>query len=129
MRDIDDPTLRRHLSYVLTTDYTDVGLATMQTQYRTNVRLVLPNDIQVAIRATCGDRFVRDAMDQHVYILPDHCALSLDPAKAAGAAKALRASASLPNELALHLGSIEAYLQNVDVLDPMRTLESDLDKR
>jgi hypothetical protein len=130
VRDIDDPTLRRHLSYVLTSDYADVALATMQTPYRTGVRLVIPNEIQVAIRATCGDQFVRDAFDQYVYVLSDRCALSLDPAKAAAAAKALRASTSLANQLALHLGSIEAYLQNVDFIEiPMRTLEDDLDKR
>jgi hypothetical protein len=130
MRDIDDPTLRRHLSDVLTTDYADVGLATIQTLYRTNVRLLIPNELQVSIRATCGDRLVRDPMDQYIYTLPDGCALSLDPAKATAAAKALRASTSLRSELALHLGSVEGYLENVDMIEfPMRILEHDLDKR
>jgi hypothetical protein len=130
LREIDDPTLRRHLGYVLTTDYADVGLATVQTSYRTDVRLIIPNDIQTEIRSRCGDRLVRDAADQNVYVLPAGCALSLDPAKTAAVARALRAHASLANELALHLGTVNAYLQNVDVIElPMETLERDLEKR
>jgi hypothetical protein len=130
LRNIDNPILRRHLADVLTTDYSDVGLATMQTRYRTDVRLVIPNDIQVKIRAGCGDRLVRDTADQDINVLPEHCSLPLDKAEAAATASALRAHASLPHELALHLGSVDGYLQNVDFIEiPMRTLQGDLGQR
>jgi hypothetical protein len=130
LRNIDDPMLRQHLADVLTTDYTNVSLATMQTTYRNDVRLVIPNDIQDRIRTQCGDRLVRDAGDQNIFILPAQCPLVLDPAKAAAAAKALRAHASLASELALHLGSVNAYLQNVAIVQvAIDKLESDLTER
>lgn len=129
LRNIDDAVLRRHVADVLTTDYSDVQLATMQTAYRTDVRLVIPNDIQQQIRASCGDRLVRDAADQYVYVLPEQCNLRLDKAESATVAHALRAHASLEPELALHLSSVTAYLENVDYIEfPMRTLERDLDR-
>jgi hypothetical protein len=130
LRNIDDPTLRRHLGDVLTIDYADVGLATMQTSYRRDVRLVIPNSIQSDIRTHCGDQLVRNAVDQNVYLLPDHCALRLDPAEVAATAKALRAHPALADELTLHLDSVNGYLENVDVIElPMRTLKHDLDHR
>ena len=130
LRNIDNPVLRRHLADVMTTDYSDVGLATMQTRYRTDVRLLIPDDIQREIRARCGDRLVRDAADQDINVLPQRCSLSLDQAEVAATASALRTHASLAHELALHLGSVDGYLQNVDFIEiPMRTLRSDLGKR
>lgn len=130
LRNIDDPKLRRHLAYVMTTDYSDVSLATMQTRYRTDVRFSIPNDVQADIRTRCGDRLERDKLDEYIYVLPQRCDVTLQPARAAAAAAALRARPSLVNELALHLGSVEAYLQNVDVIEvPMRTLAQDLRKR
>jgi len=130
LRNIDDSKLRRHLAYVMTTDYSDVGLTTMQTRYRTDVRFSIPNDVQVDIRTRCGDRLERDKLDEYIYVLPHTCDFTLNPARAAVAAAALRARQSLVNELALHLGSVEAYLQNVDVIEvPMRTLAQDLANR
>ncbi len=130
LRNIDDPTLRRHLGDVLTIDYSDVGLATMQTSYRRDIRLVIPNSIQSEIRAHCGDQLVRNAVDQNIYRLPEHCALRLNPSEVAETAKALRARASLAQELTLHLDTVNGYLENVDVIElPMRTLKHDLDHR
>lgn len=129
LRNIDDPVLRRHLADVLTADYTDVGLATMQTRYRDDVRMVIPNDIEAEIRARCGDRLVRDKADQAIFVLPARCALRLDPVVAAAAARTLRAHPSLAGELALHLSSANAYLQNVQIIETqLETLEGDLDK-
>jgi hypothetical protein len=128
LRNIDDPRLRRHLADVLTTDYSDVGLATMQTRYRTDMRLVIPNDIQNEIRTHCGDRLVRNAADQNIFVLPADCRLALDPSRVAAAARLLRAKFS--RKRALHLGSVNGCLQNIDIIEiPMRTLERDLDKR
>jgi hypothetical protein len=130
LRNIDDPALRRHLGVVMTQDYTNVGLVVMQTRYRDDVRLVIPNDIQTQIRARCGDRLVRDAADQNIFVLPADCALGLDPAEAAAAAKALRAHPALAGELALHLGTANAYLQNVQIIEAaIEALKHDLDKR
>lgn len=130
LRNIDDQTLRRHLGDVLTTDYTNVGLATMQTAYRNDVRLVIPNDIQNEIRVRCGDRLVQDAADQNIFVLPAECPLALDPAKATVAANALRMHPSLAGELALHLGTVNAYLQNVEIIEvAIEKLEKDLERR
>ena len=130
LRNIDDQTLRRHLADVLTKDYTNVGLATMQTAYRNDVRLVIPNDIQTEIRARCGDRLVQDAADQNIFDLPAECPLALDGRRASAAAKALRAHPSLAGELALHLGSVNAYLQNIQIIEvAIDKLKKDLEKR
>jgi hypothetical protein len=130
LRNIDDQKLRRHLGDVLTTDYTNVGLATMQTAYRNDVRLVIPNDIQSEIRARCGDRLVEDSADQNIFVLPAECPLALDPAKVSAAAKALRMHPSLAGELALHLGSVNAYLQNMEIIEvKIEKLEKDLERR
>jgi hypothetical protein len=130
LRNIDDPGLRRHLGAVMTQDYTQVGLVVMQTRYRDEVRLVIPNSIQSAIRARCGDRLVRDAADEDIFILPADCALRLNPGEAAAAAKALRAHPLLAGELALHLSSANAYLQNIDIIEAaIEALKHDLDKR
>jgi hypothetical protein len=130
LRNIDDPALRHHLGDVMTQDYSDVGLAVMQTRYRDDVRLVIPNSIQSEIRARCGDRLVKDAADENIFVLPADCALRLDPAEAAGAAKGLRAHPSLGGELALHLSSANGYLQNVDIIQAeFESLKHDLDKR
>jgi hypothetical protein len=117
LRNIDDPTLRRDLAGVLTADYSQIGLAVMQTRYRDDVRLVIPNDIQTEIRGRCGDRLVEDAAAVHIFVLPPKCAPGLDAARAAAAARALRAHPALAGELALHLASANAYLQNIDILE------------
>lgn len=130
LRNIDDPALRRDLGAVLTADYTTIALAAMQTRYRDDVRLVIPNDIQTEIRADCGDRLVRDAAGVAIFVLPPNCALALDPGRAAAAARALRAHPSLAGELAQHLASAKSYLQNVDIIQlQLETLDHDLEKR
>lgn len=127
LRNIDDPSLRRDLAAVLTADYTPIALATMQTRYRDDVRLVIPNDIQTEIRTRCGDRLVRDASGVDIFVLPPKCPLGLDPASAAAAARSLRAHPALAGELALHLASANAYLQNIDIIQlQLETLAHDL---
>lgn len=130
LRNIDDPTLRRHLGDVLITDYSNVGLATMQTRYRDDVRLVIPNNVQTEIREHCGDRLVRDAADENIFVLPADCTLRLDSAEAATVARALRAHPRLADELALHLSTTNAYLQNIDIIEvAIDSLRDDLNKR
>jgi hypothetical protein len=126
LRNIDDPTLRRDLAAVLTADSTNI-LATMQTRYRDDVRLVIPNDIQMEIRERCGDRLMKDAAGVAIFVLPAKCALGLDPAAAAAAARRLRAHPALAGELALHLASANTYLQDVDIIQlQLETLAHDL---
>ena len=123
IRDIDDPNLRRLLEIVLTADYGPVDYTTVATQYREQVRHVIPNDIQDDIRRACGDRttWMKDGFS--TISLPEHCPLKIDPAKAAAAASALRARPELASELNWHLAAVAAYLQNFEgLVTPMRRL-------
>ncbi len=55
LRTIDDPQLRKDLTTLMTTDIKVIEREVF-TAYRENVRKVIPEDIQDAIRGRCGDR-------------------------------------------------------------------------
>ena len=127
IRNLDDSKVRRNLELVLTSDYAPVDYTTVATRYREQVRQVIPNDIQEAIRRECGDRNVRDKDGGNLIFLPESCSLKFDPAKAAAAAAALRARPDLPAELNWHLAAVATYLQNFDALiTPIRELHAEL---
>jgi hypothetical protein len=130
MREIDDPRLRRDLAVILTADYEPVGFSAMATPYRQHVRQVLPDSVQDQVRIRCGDRNVTREGAQFLVALPPTCGLELDPAKAAEAARLLRAHRELVEELNWHLAAIANYLTNVDGLEgQFRTLDSSFEKR
>jgi hypothetical protein len=130
MREIDDPRLRRDLAVILTADYEPVGFSAMATPYRQHVRQVLPDSVQDQVRNSCGDRNVTREGAQFLVALPPTCGLELDPAKAAEAARLLRAHRELVEELNWHLAAIANYLTNVDGLEgQFRTLDSSFEKR
>src|SRR6185369_9079374 len=114
MREIDDPRLRRDLAVILTADYEPVGFNAMATPYRQHVRQVMPDSVQEEIRGRCGDRNIAREGVQFLVALPATCGLKLDAAKAAEAARLLRAHRELIDELNWHLASISNYLTNVD---------------
>ena len=127
IRNLDDSKVRRTLELVLTSDYAPVDYMTVATRYREQVRQVIPNDIQEAIRRECGDRNVRDKDGGNLIFLPESCSLKFDPAKTAAAAAALRARPVLPAELNWHLAAVATYLQNFDALiTPIRELHAEL---
>jgi hypothetical protein len=117
MRDIDDPKLRRNLAVVLTADYEPVGFNAVATRYREHVRQIIPDAIQERIRIKCGDRNVAREGSQYLVVLPDSCALRLDPVQAAQVAASLRAHRELVNELNWHLAAVAVYLANVEGLE------------
>lgn len=122
LRNIDDLQLRRQLRRLMTFDYSLVELAAAMSRYREEVRKVIPDDQQRAIRARCGDIQTNEGL----LILPPTCDLRLPPAEAARTAAALRARPELVAELNWHRAKIATQLQNVDGL---RNYASDLSRR
>lgn len=130
MRNIDDLRLRRALAVVLTADYDPVAFSAVATPYREHVRQVIPSAVQDQIRGQCGDHNVQREGGQYIVILPDSCALQLDPAAAAKTAAALRAHPELVGELNWHQAAVASYLANLDGIEGgMRMLQQRLDKR
>ncbi|MEO7256382.1 MAG: hypothetical protein ABIW18_00550 [Sphingomicrobium sp.] len=130
MRDISDPRVRKNLAVVLTADYDPVGFGAVATPCREHVRQIIPNSVQDAIRASCGDRNVAREGTQYLVVLPAACPLQLDPAEAAKAAAALRAHPELVRELNWHLAAVANYLTNIDGLEgAFRALDDSLKKR
>ncbi len=123
LRNIEDPQTRRDLEIVLTSDYAPVEFNAVATPYREHVRQVIPIDIQDDIRRVCGDRNVKGHYGIYLIVLPAHCDLKIDPAKAAATAAALRARPELVGELRWHLAAVATYLANAETLAlPMRSL-------
>jgi hypothetical protein len=109
LRNIDDPTLRTNLSFLMSADYSQIDLPAVDTPYRHNVRRIIPVEIQDAIRERCGD----SRPNALVIALPPRCTLGLDPAKAAAAARLLRANPELLADLQWHVAAIAAFLANI----------------
>jgi hypothetical protein len=127
LRNIDDPQIRRTLEVVMTADYSQVAFNAVATQYREQVRRVIPIDIQDNIRRVCGDRNVMGRDGAFIVILPAACPLKIDPARAADIAAALRARKDLLGELRWHLAAVATYLANFEGLStPIRMLHRDL---
>lgn len=122
LRNIDDLALRRSLRQLMTFDYGLVNLTAAMSRYREEVRKVIPNDQQSAIRARCGDI----QKPGGILVLPASCDLRLAPAAAAHTAAALRARPDLVGELNWHRAGIATQLQNVETL---RNYSSDLSRR
>ena len=122
LRNIDDLGLRRSLRQLMTFDYALVNLTAAMSRYREEVRKVIPNDQQSAIRARCGDIPAPGG----ILILPPSCNLRLAPAEAARTAAALRARSDLIAELNWHRAKIATQLQNIDTL---RDYAGDLTRR
>lgn len=113
LRDIDDLGIREDLGALMTTDY-NVLEKEIFSDYREHVRQVIPEDIQDAIRARCGDRrfgnfgFVR---------LPATCNLPLPDQRFHAVATALRAHPELVGEMRWHFAAVATYVGNIDNLD------------
>lgn len=112
LRNIEDLGLRRSLRQLMTYDYGLVNLTAVMSRYREEVRKVIPDDQQSAIRKRCGDI----AAPGGILILPPSCDLRLEPAGAARTAAALRARRDLIGELNWHRAKVATQVQNVDNL-------------
>ena len=112
LRNIDDLELRRLLRRLMTFDYDLVNLEAAMSRYREDVRKVIPDSQQRAIRARCGDQLQPDGR----LVLPDNCDLTFPATEAANTAKALRRRIDLVAELNWHRARVATQLQNVENL-------------
>jgi hypothetical protein len=105
---IPDPDLRADLAGVMALDFGQLSLDTVATPYRQDVREVIPQDIQAAIRGHCGDRLARGSA--MITLLPATCDLDFPAEKWAAAARDLRAEPQLVKELRWHRAAVAAFV-------------------
>ncbi|MDB5719626.1 MAG: hypothetical protein JWP15_244 [Alphaproteobacteria bacterium] len=114
LRDLENPRLREPLSILMTTDLAAFE-KDLSTDYRRDVRMVIGEDVQDAIRARCGDRRV----GLNYIGLPRTCTLDLPEARFTETAKALRANPKLAGELRYHFAIVATYVEILRELDDL----------
>ena len=113
LRSLDDQKLREQLALLMTTDFAVLEKEVF-TDYRENVRKVIPEDIQDAIRAQCGDQRI----DDFGFVrLPPTCRLNLPDERFRSAAKALRDHPELVGKMRWHFAAVASYRENVANLE------------
>ena len=112
LRTLKDDNLRTDLALMMSQDYAALE-GELFTDYREHVRQVIPEDIQDAIRAKCGDqRYGNGGWVR----LPSTCSLDLSDERFAVAARALRERPELVGELRWHLAAMASYVFNLQNL-------------
>lgn len=130
LRNIADHRVRRNMELVLTSDYDAVSANAIASQYREQVRRVIPISIQDDIRRVCGDRNYPGRAGYTIATLPKTCALRMPGAQAASTTAALRSRPDLAQELNWHLAAIATFEANVELLEvPLKALQRDLSDR
>lgn len=114
LRNIEDPQLRGNLARVMAFDYDLVNLSAVTTPYRQQVRTVIPDHIQEAIRKHCGDRRAPGSI--YALELPADCPINLPNDDVTATAAGLRAQPQLRAELRWHMAAIANQLLNVETL-------------
>jgi hypothetical protein len=104
---LPDPELRSDLAGVMALDFSQLSLANVTTPYRQDVREVIPEDIQDAIRAHCGD-YLTDGSAIET-LLPATCEVDFPDQRWAAAARDLRADPQLVKELRWHRASVASF--------------------
>lgn len=112
LRTVSDRQLQRDIGQMMSIDY-NVIEQELFTDYREHVRQVVPEDVQDAIRAQCGDRRNPIGVNQ----LPERCSVDLPDARFAQAASALRARPDLVGELRWHVAAVAAYVNNLQLFE------------
>ena len=115
LRSINDAEIRRGLASLMSVDFADIGPAFLRTPYRQQIRQVIPEDVQDAIRDGCGDRPISGR--PMLFHLPAQCEVDLPADQWAEAAAALRQRPELVGELRWHLAAVAAFLFNVEKVD------------
>jgi len=113
LRNVKDQQLHDELSILMTTDFTTFEKE-LFTAYRQDVRKVIPEDVQDAIRAKCGDRRVGHL--GYVALLPT-CPLDLPDERWTSSAKALREQPELVGEMRWHFAAVATYVDNISSLE------------
>lgn len=116
LRRIDDLAIRNNLSYLMSADYTQLDLPSVNTPYRQNVRRLIPDELQEAIRERCGD-VTPSSAQQLSFILPATCDLEIEADDAAKAAAILRANPTLAQDLQWHMAAQSALLTNMKTFE------------
>jgi len=112
--DIDDAEVRHSLATLMTLNYQSIE-AQLTTDYREQVRQVIPEDIQDAIRSKCGDqRIPNHPLNVR---LPARCQVELAAGRFAAAAAALRSHPKLIGELRWHRSTIESFVGDMGVVE------------
>lgn len=109
---VDDPQLRKDLGQLMSIDY-NVIEQEIFTDYRRRVRQVIPEEVQDAIRAQCGDRRNANGVQE----LPETCSINLPSQQFAEAANALRAHPELVGELRWHFAAVATYTNNLELFE------------
>jgi len=112
--DIEDPEVRHSLAALMTLNYQSIE-AQLTTDYREQVRQVIPEDVQDAIRAKCDDqRIPNHPLNVR---LPDHCHVDFAPGRLAAAAAALRSHDKLIGELRWHRSTVASFVGDMGVVE------------
>jgi hypothetical protein len=111
LRNVDDDRLRIPLARLMAFDVQNLNSTAVASRYRDDVRMVIPDSVQQAIRRSCGDRMLPG--DAAQLTLPHRCPLQLDPATAKQVAADLRAHPELARELRLHLALVSSFLNSL----------------
>lgn len=112
---VPDPELRSSLAGVMALDFGQLSLSTVATPYRQDVRAVIPQDIQDAIRAHCGDYLTKGAAP--VTLLPANCQLNFPGEEWAAAARDLRSEPRLVKELRWHRAAVASFVFIAETFD------------
>lgn len=112
LRNVDDDRLRIPLARLMAFDVQALNSNAVASRYRDDVRMVIPDAVQQAIRRSCGDRLMPGDTTQ--LTLPHRCTLQLDPATAKRVASDLRGHPELARELSLHLAGVDSYLNSLN---------------
>ena len=117
LRNIRDGGVREPLTRLITYDYTTLRFG--QTAYRDEVRKYISDDIQMAIRAHCGERI---GEDDRSFALPATCSISIGRENAAASAAELRRHPELVELLRQHRATTAAFLTNLNLFDRQQRL-------
>lgn len=113
---VADPAIRRGLATLMTQDFALIE-GGLLTDYRGQVRQVIPEDIQDLIRMECGDKPVQ-GRPLTVSLAPT-CDLDLPDSRFAAAAAELRRQPELVGLLRRHLSEVASYKDNLRMLSGM----------
>ena len=117
LREIENPGVRQGLTTLMTISYDQIDAGIIGTTYREDVRKIIPEDIQDAIRAKCGDQPIPERPPR--VLLPATCDLASPDARFAAAAAALRARPELVGELRWHRAAVESFMGDYATIDQL----------
>ncbi|QDP20032.1 hypothetical protein [Sphingomonas xanthus] len=115
LQHVDEPELKKSLANLMTLNFELIDTPAVDTDYRRNVRQVIPEDIQDAIRAECGDRVIPGK--PLTQALPRRCDLDFPDARWSTAAARLRSRPQLTEQLRWHRAAVAAFLSNMELFE------------